>query len=44
MLYHYGDYKTEILGEHICIQFDQNQNILTVNGNGDVRLRVMKLH
>lgn len=41
---HYGDYKTGIMGEYKCTQFDQNQKILRVNGHGDVKLRVTKLY
>lgn len=44
MLDHYGDYKTGIMEEYKCTQFDQNQKILRVNGHGDVRLSVIKLH
>lgn len=44
MLDHYGDYKTGIMGEYKCTQFDQNQKILRVNGEGNVKLGVMKLH
>lgn len=52
MLDHYGDYKTGIMGEYKCTNLYsklgnnemQNWKIMRVNGDGDVKLGVMKLH